>query len=380
MHINSKLPNVGATIFATMSKMAKDYNALNLSQGFPDFPVSPELIEGVHHYMKAGFNQYPPMTGMPQLRERIAAKIEKSFGAKVNVETEITLTSGAIEAINATITTLVNKGDEVIMMDPAYDAYDPIITQNGGVTIPIALTQPHFAIDWETVRKKVNPKTRMIIINSPHNPTGAMIDASDLEILAEITRDTNIIVLSDEVYEHIVFDGWAHESILKHEELRLRSVATFSFGKTFHATGWRIGYMVAPDWITAEVRKVHQYMAFAVHTPSQLAIADYLEDADHYNNLGAFYQQKRDLFLELIKGSRFESLPSNGTYFQLLSYKNISEKPDLEMAEWLTKEKGIASIPISVFYDTKEDNKMLRFCFAKSEETLKKAAEILCAI
>ncbi|KYG72440.1 methionine aminotransferase [Roseivirga echinicomitans] len=380
MHINSKLPNVGATIFATMSKMAKDYNALNLSQGFPDFPVSPELIEGVHHYMKAGFNQYPPMTGMPQLRERIADKIEKSFGAKVNVETEITLTAGAIEAINATITTLVSKGDEVIMMVPAYDAYDPIITQNGGITIPIALTQPHFAIDLDTVREKVNAKTRMIIINSPHNPTGAMIDAGDLSILAEITRDTNIIVLSDEVYEHIVFDGRAHESILKHEELRQRSVATFSFGKTFHATGWRIGYMVAPDWITAEVRKVHQYMAFAVHTPSQLAIADYLEDADHYNNLGAFYQQKRDLFLDLIKGSRFESLPSNGTYFQLLSYKNISEKPDLEMAEWLTKEKGIASIPISVFYDTKEDNRMLRFCFAKSEETLTKAAEILCAI
>ncbi|WP_339700404.1 methionine aminotransferase [uncultured Roseivirga sp.] len=380
MHINSKLPNVGATIFATMSKMAKDYNALNLSQGFPDFPVSPELIEGVHHYMKAGFNQYPPMTGMPQLRERIAEKIEKSYKAKVDVETEITLTSGAIEAINATITTLVSKGDEVIIMDPAYDAYEPIITLNGGVTIPVALKQPNFAIDWETVREKVNAKTRMIIINSPHNPTGAMIDASDLSILAEITRDTNIIVLSDEVYEHIVFDGRVHESILKHEELRQRSVATFSFGKTFHATGWRIGYMVAPDWITAEVRKVHQYMAFAVHTPSQLAIADYLEDADHYNNLGAFYQQKRDMFLELIKGSRFESLPSNGTYFQLLSYKNISEKPDLEMAEWLTKEKGIASIPISVFYDTKEDNRMLRFCFAKSEETLTKAAEILCAI
>ena len=380
MHINSKLPNVGTTIFATMSKMAKDYNALNLSQGFPDFPVSPELIEGVHHYMKAGFNQYPPMTGMPQLRERIATKIEMSYSAKVDVDTEITLTAGAIEAINATITTLVNKGDEVIIMDPAYDAYEPIITLNGGVTIPVSLTQPNFVIDWETVKEKVSAKTRMIIINSPHNPTGAMIEASDLEVLAEITRDTNIIVLSDEVYEHIVFDGRAHESVLKHEELRQRSVATFSFGKTFHATGWRIGYMVAPDWITAEVRKVHQYMAFTVHTPSQLAIADYLENADHYNNLGAFYQQKRDLFLDLIKDSRFESLPSNGTYFQLLSYKNISDKPDLEMAEWLTKEKGIASIPISVFYDTKEDNKMLRFCFAKSEETLTKAAEILYAI
>ncbi|MGW8123729.1 methionine aminotransferase [Roseivirga echinicomitans] len=380
MHIHSKLPNVGSTIFATMSKMAKDYNALNLSQGFPDFPVSPELIEGVHHYMKAGFNQYPPMTGMPQLRERIATKIEKSYGAKVNVETEITLTAGAIEAINATITTLVNKGDEVIIMDPAYDAYEPIITLNGGITIPVSLTQPDFSIDWETVRQKVNAKTRMIIINSPHNPSGAMIAASDLATLAEITRDSNIIVLSDEVYEHIVFDGKLHESVLKHEELRQRSVATFSFGKTFHATGWRIGYMVAPDWISAELRKVHQYMAFAVHTPSQLAIADYLEDSNHYDNLGAFYQQKRDLFLELIQGSRFETVPSSGTYFQLLSYKNISTKPDLEMAEWLTKERGIASIPISVFYDSKEDNKMLRFCFAKSEETLTKAAEILKSI
>ena len=380
MHINSKLPNVGSTIFATMSKMAKDYNALNLSQGFPDFPVAPELIEGVHHYMKAGFNQYPPMTGMPQLRERIAQQIEISYGAKVNVETEITLTSGAIEAINATITTLVNQGDEVIIMDPAYDAYEPIVTLNGGITIPVALKQPNFSIDWETVREKLNAKTRMIIINSPHNPTGAMITKEDLSQLAEITRDTNIIVLSDEVYEHIVFDGKPHESILSHDELRQRSVATFSFGKTFHVTGWRIGYMVAPDWISTEVRKVHQYMAFAVHTPSQLAIADYLEDANHYNDLGKFYQQKRDQFLDLIKDSRFETAPSNGTYFQLLSYKNISEKPDLEMAEWLTKEKGIAAIPISVFYATKEDNKMLRFCFAKGDETLKKAADILCAI
>jgi len=360
--------------------MAKDYNALNLSQGFPDFPVAPELIEGVHHYMKAGFNQYPPMTGMPQLRERIAQQIEISYGAKVNVETEITLTSGAIEAINATITTLVNQGDEVIIMDPAYDAYEPIVTLNGGITIPVALKQPNFSIDWETVREKLNAKTRMIIINSPHNPTGAMITKEDLSQLAEITRDTNIIVLSDEVYEHIVFDGKPHESILSHDELRQRSVATFSFGKTFHVTGWRIGYMVAPDWISTEVRKVHQYMAFAVHTPSQLAIADYLEDANHYNDLGKFYQQKRDQFLDLIKDSRFETAPSNGTYFQLLSYKNISEKPDLEMAEWLTKEKGIAAIPISVFYATKEDNKMLRFCFAKGDETLKKAADILCAI
>lgn len=380
MQIQTKLPKVGTNIFTIMSKMAKDHNALNMAQGFPDFPVSEELINGVYHYMKEGFNQYPPMVGMPQLRERIAQKTKLTYGYEPDVEKEVTLTAGAIEAINSAITALINDGDEVIIMDPAYDAYEPIINVNGAKAVPVSLLQPDYTIDWEKVKDRINPKTRMIIINSPHNPTGAMITEKDMLTLTEITRDSNILVLSDEVYEHITFDGRVHQSVLRFEELRKRSIATFSFGKTFHATGWRIGYCVAPEKLSDEIRKVHQYMAFTVHTPSQLAIADYLEKPEHYMDLDTFYQQKRDFFLELIKDSRFEAAPTEGTYFQLLSYKQISDWPDNEMASWLVKEKGIAAIPISGFYDSKEDNKMLRFCFAKGENTLKKAAEILCAI
>lgn len=363
-----------------MAKMSNDHNAINLSQGFPDFPVSQKLIDGIYHYMNIGRNQYPPMPGVPELRKNIAKKIHATYGLNVDMDEEVTVTAGAIEAINSTITAFVNIGDEVIIIDPAYDAYAPIIELNGAKTISVPLRSSDFSIDWDQVKDRVSSKTRMIIINSPHNPTGSIISRSDIDILAEITRYTNILVLSDEVYEHIVFDGEIHQSMLWIEELRQRSIVTYSFGKTFHATGWRIGYVVAPPYLTKEIRKVHQYMAFVAHTPTQLAIADYLENPAHYETVSDFYQPKRDFFLKLMESSRFEATPCKGTYFQLMSYKNISDRPDTEMAEWLTKKHGVASIPISVFYEDRQDNKMLRFCFAKGEETLQQAAEILCKI
>lgn len=380
MQIQSKLPNVGTTIFSIMSKMAMEHNAINLSQGFPDFPLSPELIDGVHHYMKKGMNQYAPMPGVPILRQRIAEKLSRAYDIEVDVNTEITVTSGAIEAINSAITAVINTGDEVIIMDPAYDAYEPIINVNGAKAIAVPLTQPDYAIDWDGVRAKITNKTRMILINSPHNPSGAIISADDLKQLENIVRGTEILVLSDEVYEHIVFDGQEHQSVLRSPELRERSIVTYSFGKTFHATGWRIGYMIAPTDLMSEIRKVHQYNTFTVHTPTQYAIADHLANPDNYESIAAMYQQKRDYFLEQMKSSRFTPVTAAGTYFQLMNYSQISDMPDTEMAEWLTKEHGVASIPVSIFYQDKQDNKVLRFCFAKGEETLKAAAEILCKI
>lgn len=380
MKINSKLPNVGTNIFSVMAKMSNDHNAINLSQGFPDFPVSQKLIDGIYHYMNIGRNQYPPMTGVPELRKNIATKIHTTYNWNADMDGEITVTAGAIEAINSTITAFVNSDDEVIIIDPAYDAYAPIIELNGAQPVSVPLRSDDFSIDWDRVKDSISDKTRMIIINSPHNPTGSIISRSDIEILTEITRDTDILVLSDEVYEHIIFDGEIHQSVLWIEELRKRSIAVYSFGKTFHATGWRIGYVIAPAYLTKEIRKVHQYMAFVAHTPTQLAIADYLENPVHYESVCDLYQPKRDLFLKLMEASRFDPAPCSGTYFQLMSYKNISDRPDTEMAEWITKEHRVASIPISVFYEDRQDNKMLRFCFAKGEETLQQAAEILCKI
>ena len=377
MQITSKLPNVGTTIFTVMSKMANDHGAINLSQGFPDFPLSEALIDRVHHYMKQGMNQYAPMPGVPVLRQRIAEKLERAYGIKVDVDQEITVTSGAIEALNSSITTLIRPGDEVIIMDPAYDAYEPIIELNGGITIGVPLKQPDYSIDWEGVKARISAKTRMILINSPHNPSGAIISAADLEALEELTKGTGILVLSDEVYEHIVFDGEAHQSVLRSEALRKRSIVTYSFGKTFHATGWRIGYMIAPPELTAEIRKVHQYNTFTIHTPTQYAIADHLENPDNYESIAGMYQEKRDFFLEQMTGSKFRPVPCQGTYFQLMNYSALSDKPDLEMAEWLCKEVGVAAIPMSIFYQDRQDNKVLRFCFAKGEETLKAAAEKL---
>ena len=380
MQIQSKLPNIGTTIFTIMSKMAQEYGAINLSQGFPDFPLAPELIDGVHHYMKQGMNQYAPMPGVPILRQRIAEKLQRAHGIKVDMDTEITVTSGAIEAINSAMTTIIQPGDEVIIMDPAYDAYEPVIEVNGGKAVAVPLRQPDYSIDWEAVAEKIGPRTRMILINSPHNPSGAVISEEDLEQLEALVKDTGIWVMSDEVYEHIVFDGLKHQTVLKRPELRKRSLVTYSFGKTFHATGWRIGYLIAPPALMSEVRKVHQYNTFTVHTPTQFAIADHLANPENYESIAGMYQQKRDFFLEQMADSKFTPVKASGTYFQLMNYSAISDMPDVEMAEWLTKEKGVASIPMSIFYQDRQDNKVLRFCFAKGEETLSEAAKLLCAL
>ncbi|PWL24831.1 methionine aminotransferase [uncultured Roseivirga sp.] len=376
MQIESKLPNVGITIFTKMSKMAQEYGAINLSQGFPDFDVAPELIEKVCHYMKQGKNQYPPMAGVLNLREAIAEKIERSHDWLPKVE-NVLVTCGAIEAIFNTISAFVHSGDEVIIMNPAYDAYEAIIDLQGAKAVGVNLQPKDYSIDWHSVKQAISDKTRMIIINSPHNPSGATISKDDLKELERLTKDTEILVLSDEVYEHIVFDGKEHNSILTSEELRKRAVATFSFGKTFHATGWRMGYLVAPDFLMKEILKIHQYNTFTIHAPSQYAIADYLKTPENYESIAAMYQEKRDFFLKAMEGSRFKPVKSSGTYFQLMDYSAITDKPDVEMAEWLTKEIGVAAIPTSVFYQNGQDNKALRFCFAKNEETLKAAADKL---
>nr|WP_276526272.1 methionine aminotransferase [Roseivirga pacifica] len=362
-----------------MSKMALEYGAINLSQGFPDFDVAPDLIDRVHHYMKSGMNQYAPMPGVPALREAIANKTEQCYGYKPNVDTEITVTCGAIEAIHSSISALVSAGEEVIIMDPAYDAYQPIIELQGAKAVRVPLTSA-YAINWQSVAEAVTPQTKMILINSPHNPSGAIISEEDLAALEEITAGTEILVLSDEVYEHIVFDGEMHQSVFKSEKLRKRCVVTASFGKTFHATGWRMGYLIAPEVLTTEIRKVHQFNTFTIHTPTQYALADYLQNPATYEAVAKMYQQKRDYFLKAMKPSKFKPIPSNGTYFQLMDYSAISDKGDIEFAEWLTKEVGVAAIPTSVFYADGRDNKVLRFCFAKHEDTLKAAAEKLCAL
>jgi len=378
--MRSKLASTGTSIFTIMSKMAADYGAINLSQGYPGFHISQELIDLVSFYMNNGDNQYAPMPGLPQLREQISQKVNQSFDCGVNADDHITVTSGATEAIYATMTALIHAGDEVIYFEPAYDSYHPNILLNGGLPIPIKLNNDDFSIPWESVEKKVTAKTKMIVINTPHNPSGAVVTKEDLERLYDIVRDKEIFVLSDEVYEHLIFDGLEHQSVLSHAGLREKSIAVFSFGKTFHATGWKMGYSVAPKVITEEIKKVHQFVVFSVSTPVQLAMTEFLKNPDHYNSLPNFYQKKRDLFLELMKKSRFKPLPSHGTYFVTYSYKDISDEPDVEIAQRFTKEKGIASIPFSVFYGDRTDNKLLRFCFAKKDETLIKAADILCKI
>lgn len=376
MQLTSKLPNVGITIFTKMSKMAQEYGAINLSQGFPDFDVAPELIDRVHYYMKQGLNQYPPMPGVLSLREAIAKKTARSQGWKPSPD-NILITCGAIEAIFNTISAFVHAGDEVIIMNPAYDAYEVIINLQGAKAVGVNLRSEDYSIDWEAVENAITSKTRMIIINSPHNPSGATISEDDLKELERVTANTDILVLSDEVYEHIVFDGKEHNSILKSEELRKRSVATFSFGKTFHATGWRMGYLIAPDFLMKEIVKIHQYNTFTIHTPSQHALADYLQNPEHYETIAAMYQEKRDFFLKAMMSSKFRPIHSSGTYFQLMDYSQISDKPDIEMAEWITQEVGVAAIPTSIFYQNGQDNKVLRFCFAKNEDTLLAAAKKL---
>lgn len=373
-NLNSKLPQLGTTIFAVMSKMAQEHGAINLSQGFPDFSCHPKLVELVNHYMQKGFNQYAPMQGIPLLRERLAAKVESLYGFSADPEAHINITSGATEAIYAAITAVVREGEEVIVFEPAYDCYVPAIQLNGGVPIFVPLNEKDYSINWEALTNRINHNTRMIMLNSPHNPTGAVLSAEDMQQLIRLTRNTDILILSDEVYEHIIFDDAAHESVLKYPELIARSFAIFSFGKTYHNTGWKMGYCIAPEFLMKEFRKVHQFIVFSSPTPLQYAFADFLEDQSAYLELSAFYQKKRNHFNELMAETPFTINPTQGTYFQLAGYENVSDKKDTAFAEWLTKEVGVAAIPVSVFYSQKTDNQVIRFCFAKSEKMLEEAA------
>ncbi|MBC8173455.1 MAG: methionine aminotransferase [Chitinophagales bacterium] len=380
MHIRSKLPNVGTTIFAKMTALANEHGAINLAQGFPDFPSSERLIDLVHHYMKKGMNQYAPMPGLLSLREGIAEKISELYQYHYNPETEITITAGATQAIYTILSACIHPGDEVIVFEPAYDSYVPGIRMAGGVPVYIELHAPDYKIEWEQVKQKISEKTKMIMINSPHNPSGTILSADDLQELERITAGTDICIISDEVYEHIIFDERRHESVLHYPALAERSFVVFSFGKTYHNTGWKIGYILAPQQLTKEVRNVHQFLVFSVNTPIQYALADFIRMRDEYLSVQAFYQQKRNLFLELMKSSAFVFTPANGTYFQLLDYSKISDKNDIEFADALTINHKVASIPLSPFYRAGTTDKMLRFCFAKKDETLAKAAEILCMI
>lgn len=380
LSLQSKLPDVGTTIFAVMSQLAAEHGAINLSQGFPDFAAPAELLELVDRHMRAGRNQYAPMAGVAPLRQRIAEKTELLYGAKPDTETEITVTSGATEALFAAITAVVQRGDEVILFDPAYDSYVPAITLAGGVPTRLKLRPPDYRIDWDDVKSRITRRTRLIIVNSPHNPTGSILEAADLDALAELTRNRDILILSDEVYEHIVFDGAEHQSMLRHPELRERSFVVSSFGKTYHVTGWKAGYCIAPPALSAEFRKVHQYVTYCTVTPIQFAFADFLEHRDHYLSLPDFYQAKRDFFLARLEGSRFRLRPCQGTYFQLLDYSGIADAADVDYARELTRAAGVASIPVSVFNEDGADARVLRFCFAKDEATLARAAEILCTI
>lgn len=376
----TKLPATGTSIFSVMSHLAHQHDAINLSQGFPDFEGSPELVALVHEFMQKGFNQYAPMPGVMSLREQIATKIDRLYGLSVQPDTEITITAGATAAIYTAITAHVREGDEVIVFEPAYDSYVPAIMLAGGRPNSVQLEAPDYRIPWDSVKKVMNTRTRMIIFNTPHNPTGTVLHKEDMDELYNIIKDTNILILSDEVYEHMIYDGQRHESILNYPKLYERSLVTFSFGKTFHNTGWKIGYCVAPTYLMNEVRKVHQFVTFAVNTPIQHALAAYLKNEAHYLALPDFFQKKRDLFLALLKGSRFKWQPCSGSYFQLLDYSAITDEKDTDFAERLTKEIGVASIPVSAFYNNGLDQKMLRFCFAKKEETLEKAAALLCRV
>lgn len=380
MKINSKLPNTGITIFTTMSKMAVEHNAINLSQGFPEFEVDPILVDLVERNIKEQKNQYAPMQGVEVLREQIAIKTLECYQCKIDQDSEITVTSGATEALFVALTSVIEPGDEVILFEPAYDSYEPVIRLNGGIPVYIQLEFPNYQVDWQKVKDAITKKTKMIVINSPHNPTGSVLKQKDLSSLRELLAGTEIFITSDEVYEHIVFDGLQHESILRYPELAARSFVISSFGKTFHTTGWKTGYCIAPPELTKEFRRIHQYVTFASNTPIQYAYAEYLTMKEKYLDLPAFYQRKRDVFAESVKGSRFKLLKCEGTYFQMLDYSEISDQSDLDFSAWLTKEKGIASIPPSVFYHEKLDKKVLRFCFAKNDETLQAAGEVLKAI
>jgi methionine aminotransferase len=381
MQIETKLPKVGTTIFSVMSQLAVEHKAVNLGQGFPDFEPPQPLRDAITRAMAEGRNQYAPGIGLPTLREQIALKTERLYGHKLSADTEVTVTSGATEALFAAIAAVVRTGDEVIVFDPAYDSYEPAIELQGARAVHIPLQAPNFAVDWQRVRDAVTPKTRMILINSPHNPTGAVLSAADLDELAAIVRDTEIVVLSDEVYEHIVYDGEQHQSVLRHAELAARSFVVSSFGKTYHCTGWKLGYAVAPAALSAEFRKVHQYLTFCTFHPAQVAFAEFMASTpEHYLELPAFYQAKRDRFRELIKPSRFKLLDVPGGYFQLVDYSAISDKDDVSFCEWMVKEGGVAAIPLTPFYEKAPGTHLLRLCFAKSDATMDAAAERLCKL
>ncbi|MGV6846696.1 MAG: methionine aminotransferase [Lutibacter sp.] len=380
LRILSKMPAVETSIFAVMSKLANEQNALNLSQGFPDFESDSALISLVNKAMNNGFNQYAPMPGTIELRTAISSKFEKLYQQFYHPENEITITAGGTQAIFTAIAATIRKEDEVIIFKPAYDCYEPTIKLFKGKPIAIQLNPETFNIDWEEVKSKITSKTKMIIINSPHNPSGSILSKSDMMALENLVKDTDILIISDEVYEHIIFDSEQHQSACLFPNLKNRTFIIASFGKTFHNTGWKMGYCVAPKYLTDEFRKVHQFNVFCVNHPIQKALAIYIEDESHYLQLNDFYQQKRDLFLNLIKGSKFDFKPAKGTYFQLLSYKNISDQSDIEFAKQLTVNNKLATIPISVFNENNLDTQVVRICFAKTDETLKKAAEILCKI
>ena len=383
--MESKLPDTGTTIFAIMSALSEECDAINLSQGFPSFNPNQELLDRITHYLNGGANQYAPMPGVLSLRQAIAAKVEQLYGRTIDADTEVTVSDGATEGLFSAIQAVVRAGDEVIVFDPAYDSYEPAITLAGGRTTHLPLSLPDkaadFQIDWNQLKDAIGAQTRAIILNFPHNPSGAILSAADLEILAGIVRDTSIYLISDEVYEHIVFDQADHQSLLRNDELWERSFIISSFGKTYHATGWKVGYCVAPPVLSSEFRKIHQWTCYAVITPIQHAIADYMQDTPHhYAELPVFYEQKRDRFCELVNDSRFDFQPAKGTFFQLLDYSDITDEDDVSYARRLTKEIGVASIPISVFCETPPRGRKLRFCFAKDDQILEEAATKLCRL
>ncbi|WP_374246998.1 pyridoxal phosphate-dependent aminotransferase [Zoogloea sp.] len=375
--VPSRLPNVGTTIFTVMSRLAQACGAINLSQGFPDFSAEDVLFERVAHWMRAGHNQYAPMAGVPALREAIAAKVAALYGTAYDPEAEITVTAGATQALFTAVAALVHPGDEAIVFEPVYDSYVPAIELAGGVVKRARLSAPDYRPDWAAVRALVSPRTRMVMINTPHNPSGTVWSADDMRALCDLVRGTGIVVVADEVYEHIVFDGRRHESAALYPELAERSVIVSSFGKTYHVTGWKVGYVLAPRELMAEFRKVHQFNVFTVNTPVQLALADYMMDASRHLGLAAFYQAKRDVFRAGLAGTRFELLPCTGTYFQTVRYGAIADLPDTDFVQWLTREVGVAAIPLSAFFGDGRDERVIRFCFAKRDETLEAAFERL---
>ena len=375
--LETKLPHVGTSIFTVMTQLAQEHGAINLSQGFPDFNSPPELLELVSYYLQQGYNQYAPMAGVPKLREQIASKTSLLYGYTPDPDTEITVTSGATEALYVALAAILHPGDEVIVLEPAYDSYVPAILLNGGKPVFVPLQVPSFTIDWQQVKAAITPRTRAILINSPHNPSGAIITKPDLAELTQLVCETGIFIISDEVYEHMVFDGNSHLSMLTNPALAARSFVISSFGKTYHATGWKVAYCIAPPALTTEFRKIHQYVTFSTVTPIQHALAAFLDNQDHYLNLPAFYQAKRDLFCQLLQHSRFTLVPSAGTYFQLVTYETKTGESDQEFARRLTAQVGVAAIPVSVFYHQQTDHHLLRFCFAKNEDTLQAAAERL---